>query len=271
MHHAAYASPTFGHRPACQEQAQRCPCCGGRPAMAHLVTDRYGWKWSLHTCSECKVEYQARPMTPEAAKDFYASGRYRQLCAQVTGKPWDDPKYLKKAQEDYADNWLSQRFGYAGSDGWEREGPFCGRVLDYGGSTGVVSQAWVQHWCVAGGEGVHSQVTVADYGDGATTTPEQALAVPDGTYDAIICAQTLDHVRDPLVTLQAFLRVAKPGARLFVDVVKQQHTDWKIDHVTYFSQPSIFLALLERSGWSLVWLDGETNPTHLSALMEKPQ
>jgi SAM-dependent methyltransferase len=238
-----------GPRPALQTgPAQPCPACGGTiPGTARGITDRYGWSWSLHTCYQCHVQYQARPMTDEARRDFYASGRYRQVCARVTGQPWTDPDYLRQAQQAYADRWA------------QHIPALRGHVLDYGGSTGVVSASW----CAS------ADVTVADYGDGATTTPEQALAVPDGTYDAILCCQTLDHLPGPLNTLRAFLRVAKPGARLFVDVVKLAHTAYKLDHDTYYPSGSAFLALVERSGWRPIWLDAETHPTHYSILAEK--
>jgi ubiquinone/menaquinone biosynthesis C-methylase UbiE len=111
-----------------------------------------------------------------------------------------------------------------------------------------------------------TRVTVADYGDGATITPEDALAVPDGTYDAILCCQTLDHLPNPLNTLADFRLVAKPGARLFVDVVKREHTKLKLDHEWYPPTASCFLALIERADWVPLWLDGETNPTHWSVL-----
>jgi len=245
-----------GPRPALQAgPAQPCPACGGTiPGQARGITDRYGWSWSLHTCYQCHVQYQARPMTDEARRDFYASGRYRQVCAQVTGQPWTDPDYLRQAQQKYA--WIWQDLAW---DLFSVQPDPCA-ILDYGGSTGAVSHRLFDP----------ASITVADYGDGATTTPEQALAVPDGTYDAILCCQTLDHLPQPLNTLRAFLRVAKPGARLFVDVVTLEHTAYKLDHDTYYPSGSAFLALVERSGWRPLWLDAETNPSHYSILAETP-
>lgn len=237
-------------------QAQACPCCGGFARRAQPVTDRYGWRWSLHTCHACGVQYQARPMTDAARAAFYGSGRYRRLCAAVTGRPWDDPAYLINAQRGYAIAWLPRL--NAAQDALPR-----GAWLDYGGSTGAVSEQ-LAPW-------PNCAVTVADYGDGAMTMPEQALAVPDATYDAILCCQTLDHLRAPLDTLRAFLRVSRPGARLFVDVVKLAHTAYKIDHDTYYPTASTFLGLIERSGWVPIWLDGETHPSHWAVLAEHPE
>jgi hypothetical protein len=249
----------LGQMPQTQKDTRVCPSCGSFPGKAQPITDRYGWTWSLHTCYRCGVEYQARPMTELSRREFYASGRYRELCAAVTGKPWNDVEYLRKAQRDYAWTWLYH---------WETHPPLSdGAWLDYGGSTGVVSHEWDECACNGFNGGT---ITVADYGDGATVTPDDALRVAPDTYDAIICAQTLDHLEKPLATLQEFRDVAKPSARLFVDVVKKAHTQYKIDHETYYPTAASFLGLVERSGWRVLWLDAETNSTHYSVLAEKP-
>jgi len=237
-----------------QKDARKCPCCiGGFASHARPIIDRYGWSWSLHTCHKCGVEYQARPMTPEARKDFYTSGRYRKLCADVLQKPWDSPEYLRMKQMEYAHRW-SENINLALND---LGAP--GRWLDFGGSTGVVSDEWAFD---------DAAVVVADWGDGAPVTPDGALDEPNASYNTILCCQTLDHLAEPLATLQQFRRLAKLNARLFVDVVKAAHTDYKLDHDTYYQSASIFLALVERAGWKTIWLDAETNPTHYSVLAE---
>lgn len=230
-----------------------CPACGDGVAMrpAYMVRDRYARDWWAVDCQKCGVTYQLEPMTDEQRREFYGSGEYRRLCEQVTGKPWTDREYLCNRQLEYA---------------WQIEEilePKAGRWLDYGGSTGVVSQYLRRYHGLSDYEGL----VIADYGDGATVTPEQAWEL--GPYDTILCCQTLDHLREPLVTLKKFREVACPNARLFVDVVKKQHTEYKIDHDCYFSTAQSFVGLVERAGWSIVWLDCETNPTHYSILAEK--
>lgn len=235
-----------------------CPACSAPDeSTSAWVTDRYGWLWKCCTCLACDVQYQRAPMTDAARREFYGSGRYRRLCAAVTGKPWDDPAYLRKEQEAYAEQW-------ADVDRLNLPRVANAMWLDYGGSTGVVSQTLSQYFDPT------TTITVADYGDGATTTPEQALAVPEGTYDAILCCQTLDHLREPLQTLRDFRRVAKPGARLFVDVVKLECTKYKLSHDTYYPTAASFLGLVERSGWEVLWLDAETHPSHYSVLAVRP-
>jgi hypothetical protein len=251
----------LGKMPATQKDARNCPSCGSFPGKAQPITDRYGWTWSLHTCYRCGVEYQARPMTELSRREFYASGRYRELCAAVTGKPWTDAAYLREAQREYARHWC--RGDYMR---WLPNQIQHGHWLDYGGSTGEVAIEWGKERIRDG----DLDVTIADYGDGATVMPDEAFGVPPDTYDAVLCCQTLDHVPDPFDTLRGFLSVAKTGARLFVDVVKKAHTQYKIDHETYYPTAASFLGLVERSGWTVLWLDAETNPTHYSILAEKP-
>ena len=227
-----------------------CPACGWHARATdgfQTVRDRYGYDLAMGQCARCAVWFQERPMTDDARRDFYASGQYRRLCAQVTGKPWDYRAFLEDEQ------W---KYGFALSDrllgcNWR------GHLLDFGGSTGAATSWW---------KGTR---TVADYGDGATVTPEAALDVAPGTYDAIICAQTLDHLPEPLDTLRAIHAVAASDAWLFVDVVKREHTDWKIDHETYYPTASSFLRLVEAAGWVPRWLDGTYHPTHWAVLADR--
>lgn len=190
-------------------------------------------------------------MSDAERKEFYGSGEYRRLCAQVTGKPWTDERYLIEQQEAYAYRWLSEPRLHLGGERW----------LDFGGSTGAVSAK------LSAGEKGYEEIIVADYGDGAPYTPEQAWDL--GPYDAILCCQTLDHLREPLQTLKKFREVSHDHARLFVDVVKQAHAAYKIDHDTYYPTAASFVGLVERAGWQIIWLDCETNPTHYSVLAEK--
>jgi hypothetical protein len=245
----------------------RCPCCQRDDEVAvygyhpPVITDRYGKSWRLASCDHCGVEYQPDPMSDAERKEFYGSGEYRRLCEQVTGKPWTDRAYLEEQQRIYGYKWLLKLGAYLPRGNGHK-------WLDYGGSTGVASGALNQGVPnIADMRIDFSEIIVADYGDGAPYTPEQAWKL--GPYDAILCCQTLDHLREPLVTLRKFREVACQNARLFVDVVKKSHTEYKIDHDTYFPSAQSFVALVERAGWEIVWLDCETNPTHYSVLAEK--
>lgn len=242
--------PEYARLPA----QQTCPACGSEWLTEASIQDRYGFSWRLSTCGRCGLSFQTEPLTTEARREFYGSGEYRRLCAQVTGKPWTDRRYLKEQQASYGAQWLrSPRLSL-------RDGHW----LDYGGSTGVVSQMW-------SGYNMFARVIVADYGDGATTTPEDAIERGrTQPYDAILCCQTFDHLPNPLEMARTFLEITRPGGTLFVDVVKAGQTALKCDHDTYWPSVGCFAGCLERAGWVIQWVDGETDPTHWAVGAVKP-
>lgn len=46
----------------------------------------------------------------------------------------------------------------------------------------------------------------------------ETLPFQDGSFDSVFCSQVLEHVRDPLLVLQDFQRVLKPGGVLLLSV-----------------------------------------------------
>lgn len=224
--------------------AERCPCCHDIRSHGRPITDRYGFTWPLMTCGHCGIEYQGRPMTDRARVAFYANGTYRKLVAGLGPQP-----PLLQAQAYYATRWR---------DRLPRVPPDR-PILDFGGSTGQVSRSLFPN----------HDVIVADYGDGATITPDQALAVAPGHYHGILCCQTIDHLPDPLTILQSFAHVSSANAWLFVDVVKGPVTPYKLDHEWYAPTAAPFLALIERAGWRPLWLDAQTDRRHWAVLAHK--
>jgi hypothetical protein len=190
-------------------------------------------------------------MTDAARRQFYGSGEYRRLCERVTGKPWTDRVFLEDEQREYARRLEMSVGAYLVQGHW----------LDYGGSTGIVSRIWNPR-----GENI-----VADYGDGATVTPEAALVVTENHYDNTICCQTIDHLREPSETLQAFHRVTRKEGRLFVDFLKfdPDKPVYKLDHDIYPPTLTCCTNMVERAGWRILWADAVVNPTHWSILAEK--
>jgi len=48
--------------------------------------------------------------------------------------------------------------------------------------------------------------------------PAHELPVPEGSFDAVICTQVLEHVAEPADVLAELFRVLRPGGRLFITV-----------------------------------------------------
>jgi 2-polyprenyl-3-methyl-5-hydroxy-6-metoxy-1,4-benzoquinol methylase len=44
----------------------------------------------------------------------------------------------------------------------------------------------------------------------------QAIALPSGSLDTVVCCETIEHVPDPRAALRELARVLKPGGRLFL-------------------------------------------------------
>lgn len=79
------------------------------------------------------------------------------------------------------------------------------------------------------------------------------IPIADGTFDAAICTQVLEHVREPKIVLQEINRVLLPGGHLFVSVPQ-----WWFQHQKphdYFRYTSFGLRyLFEESGFEVVFI-----------------
>jgi len=51
----------------------------------------------------------------------------------------------------------------------------------------------------------------------------EGAQLPDGTYDAVVCADVLEHLPDPLTVLKQLVKAAKPGATFFISVPNIAH------------------------------------------------
>jgi len=49
-------------------------------------------------------------------------------------------------------------------------------------------------------------------------TTVEGAHLPDGTYDAIVCADVLEHLPDPLTVLKQLVKAAKPGATFLISL-----------------------------------------------------
>ncbi len=54
-------------------------------------------------------------------------------------------------------------------------------------------------------------------------TTVEGAQLPDGTYDAIVCADVLEHLPDPLTVLKQLRKAAKPGALFVISLPNIAH------------------------------------------------
>ena len=82
----------------------------------------------------------------------------------------------------------------------------------------------------------------------------EALPFPDGSFDAVLCTEVLEHVPDPAQVLREFKRVTRPGGRVFITVPQS----WEIHEAPYdfYRYTSYGLrSLITRSGLEVAELD----------------
>lgn len=119
-----------------------------------------------------------------------------------------------------AEDWCNRTFSAATLSLWQVAAPLTrryarGTVLDAGSGRGawktvILGSAEHYHSIDTGPRGDHKPTWVGDICDMGQ--------VPDGTYDAVVCHQVLEHVREPANAVAEMARVLKPGGRAVISV-----------------------------------------------------
>lgn len=252
------------------ETDARCPVCRMSNAD-QVVTDRYGFETEMATCSNCGLGYLVCRMTRDGYAALYAGNPspYRRLVWEYRFPGFDyvpaaATYQLIESQRIYAKRlvrWLyTQRDLLVALKGRP--------LLDAGGSTGRVGAAVRQF-------GAFGPLTVLDPAGGelpaGVRTIEGVLEDPiaGGPYGFIVCAETLDHVLDPLAALRNLRTALDPDGILFVDVLdvtQFRRPQYKIDHPLYWT-PQAFQTALNCTGWRPV-ATGRLDRWHYAALCQ---
>ena len=228
------AEAIFPYRALPKVPVTACPVCGARHNPARAVLDRYGYPVHVARCAECTLQYLAERLTREGYARLYGSGAYRALVEAYCGTP---PMTLAESERHYG-SWIGQHLRSPLGQG--------GSLLDAGGSVGGL----IPHLGLA-----PARVTVLDPCAGELAqvpagyqTLQGWLEDPiPGTYDGVVCSQTLDHVTDPIAALR-HLRAACPTGWLIADFACRPPTAIKIDHPLYWT-PVAWERALRATAW----------------------
>ena len=242
-----------------------CNLCGGTGFVIVAHRDRYGYPAEAHGCRRCGLVFLNPVMTAEAYESFYGA-TYRPLVSAYHGR-LIDARTIQTEQREYA----AERGNFLAPFLEGRRGA---RLLDIGGSTGIVAHA------LAGRFGL--EATVIDPAP-LETAEAQALGLEAihglverhdfGTrrFDIVILCQTVDHLLDVAGTLARIRELIAADGLLFLDIVDFRAAclrNWsveeavKIDHPYYLVEPAA-ASFIERAGFEILRSDYAADHLHV--------
>lgn len=190
-----------------------CPMCDGATLTTIVQRDRYGYPSRSDLCRQCGVVFLNPVMTTKAYSRFYG-GVYRPLVSAYHDRVIDaetvqaeQPAYAAQIAEFLDGRLDSQRVS---------------RILDIGGSTGIVARALA--------DAFDASATVLDpaplelerakaLGLEVVTGLVEEWDAPPDSFELVLLCQTIDHLLDPRAVLRKIRTLLVDGGSLFVDIV----------------------------------------------------
>lgn len=134
---------------------------------------------------------------------------------------------------------------------WAAGRPSGSSVLDIGAGSARY-QALFSHCRYVAQD--HPDVDYAPPGTLQVRSDITAIPLPDGSQDAILCTEVLEHVEDPLLALREFARLLRPGGELFLTVPAACRVHRVPTHYWGGFAPDFFEKALPARGLELVEL-----------------
>jgi ubiquinone/menaquinone biosynthesis C-methylase UbiE len=91
------------------------------------------------------------------------------------------------------------------------------------------------------------QYGAIDYVSDATTVP-----VPDGSFDAVLCTEVLEHVPEPILVIRELGRILKPGGTLFLSAPLGSGLHQQPYHYYGGFTPHFYRKFLSQFGFEIV-------------------
>jgi len=243
-------APTiFNYDARAKENLLLCPLCGQQVSPnSFSQEDRYGYRLSLSRCSDCSLLFLNPRLTATEYTNFYA-GPYRALLSAFYGRPFTaetiKPDQLRYAKEVAA---ILSSHLHRNSHG---------RLLDIGGSTGIVASHLCAEFYLTGlvvDPCVEELENAAALGMAVVQSSAEKWAAPsDATFDLITICQTVDHFLDPLAVLKKARSCIRAGGLLYMDIVDADAASsaLKLDHPFYFTEATA-TKLLWKAGFAVL-------------------
>jgi SAM-dependent methyltransferase len=229
---------------ACPQETVACNQCGRTDAAPVAHEDRYGLPVTTVQCA-CGLQYISPRLTAEGYATFYRE-HYRPLLAALTGMPYtaavvreNSRKYAVELVKDVA----AVVEPYPGA-----------RLLDLGGSTGIVARTFAEKWdcdCTVVDPAPEEVAQAEDFAEAVCASAEDVRFEPD-TFDVILLCRTIEHLRDPKAVLRQARRWATERAFLVVDAMDVSRWNlrsrYKVDHPYSFTDTTL-RRMVTSAGW----------------------
>lgn len=163
----------------------------------------------LIRCADCDFRYFERGLTPAESANYYKGYRdetYRRERSR-------HEIFYTRRLHDSLSRWMQSPARAQGvADALKTAGRVgFNSVLDYGGSSGyLMSRLQAKEKAIFDLSGDVAQPDV--------TVISDERAIPQGSYDLIICAQTLEHCSDVLSDVTRIERALAPGGVLYLEL-----------------------------------------------------
>jgi 2-polyprenyl-3-methyl-5-hydroxy-6-metoxy-1,4-benzoquinol methylase len=241
-----------------------CNLCGGDAFTVLAHRDRYGYAATACGCRRCGLVFLDPVMTADAYKRFYIDV-YRPLVSAYHGR-LIDAKTIQGEQREYAverGDLVAPYFeNHAG-----------GRLLDIGGSTGVVAHALCERFGLTGTVIDPAPLEIDEARRLGLTTFSGLVEdwTSSESFDAVIMCQTVDHLLDIAGALAAVRGAIAADGVFFIDIVDFRAAylrNWsveeavKIDHPYYLTQATME-AYLRNAGFAIVRADYAADHLHV--------
>ena len=246
-----------------------CNLCGGTRFVVLTHRDRYGYPAPADACRGCGLVFLNPRMTVGAYGRFY-DGVYRPLVSAFHGR-LIDATTIQDEQRDYA----VERGGFLRRFLAAAASPVPRRLLDIGGSTGVVAAHLMREFGLEGTLIDPAPLEVAQARRLGLETITGLIEDHDFAgrrFDLVIICQTVDHLLDIAGTLARVRSLLTEGGLLFIDIVDFRAAylrQWsvedavKIDHPYYLTE-STMTAYLRRAGFDVLGTDYAADHLHVS-------